>query len=418
MIIATFRFGLISEFVTGANLLFGEKEKLLSEKVEKSFNIPFSIYTRISKSTLKKWISDYKNAGSRIEGLFPKERKDKGEFRSLDESLQLSIKKIKNEEGKENLTGVALVNELKHRKYIGPGDKINLSVIYKFLQQNNLLKVPQKNDRRSFEASFPNELWQSDILHGPMVNIDGPKNKKSYLIAILDDNSRLIPHGEFYLSEKLVDFKDCLKKALEKRGLPQRLYIDNGACYKALNLEQVTASLGIGITHTPPYKPQGRGKIERWFRYVRENFLPTCSKNISLKKLNEKFDDWVENYHNKIHGTTKETPLKRYQKNMKCVRPVPSNILDYFRFIEFRRVKKDRTFRLNGVVFEAPFDLIDERIEVRFHKEAPDIVEIFLNSNSFGFATIVDRNVNFYLGRNQKIISENNPVNITSGELF
>ena len=258
-------------------------------------------------------------------------------------------------------------------------------------------------DRRAFEAGHPNELWQSDVMHGPKV-ISERKKKKSYLIAILDDNSRLIAHGQFYLSERLGDFKNCLKQAIIKRGLPLRLYVDNGSCYKAINLDQVTACLGIGIVHTPPYTPQGRGKIERWFRYVRESFLPTVPANPTLDDLNQRFFDWIEAYHNRVHSSTKQTPLERYQLNMKCVRPAPPDILNYFRFIEFRRVKKDRTFRLNGTIFEAPVDLVDLNVALRFHQESPDQVEVFFEERSFGMATLLDKTVNFKVGRNSKLI--------------
>ena len=415
--IAAFRFGLIAEFVTGVCLALGEKEHLLREKSARTYRIPHSSSTRVARSTLKKWIADYKNAGNRIEGLMPVGRKDRGSFRCLDESLQLAIKEIKREDKKNLLTGVALVRELRHRKYIGPGEKINLSSLYRFLKDNNLDRGRQLVDRRSFEADNPNELWQSDVLHGPFV-LDGKKKKKSYLIAIIDDNSRLIPHAQFYFSERLDDFKNCLKSAIEKRGLPQKLYIDNGACYKAMNVEQVAACLGIGIIHTPPYTPQGRGKIERWFRYVRESFLSLCRESLSLNELNERFCDWVEEYHNKIHSTTGQIPLERYRLNMKCVRVAPPDLYNYFRFIEFRRVKKDRTFRLNGTVFEAPVELIDYRIELRFHRESPEDVEIFYDRRSFGKATLLNKGVNFRIGRNCKITVEDKNIDIAPGELF
>lgn len=412
--IATFRFGLIAEFVTGVCLAVGEKEKLLREKSSRTYKIPYSSSTRVSRSTLKKWISDYNNAGGHIEGLMPTRRKDRGHFRSLDLSLQLAIKEIKAE---KDLTGVALVRELRQRKYIGPTERINLSVLYSFLKKNNLERPKKLIDRRAFEADNPNELWQSDILHGPLV-LDGSKKRKAYLIAIIDDNSRLIPHAQFYFSERLDDFKSCLKSAIEKRGLPQKLYIDNGACYKAMNVEQVAACLGIGIIHTPPYTPQGRGKIERWFRYVRESFLSLCRESLGINELNERFYDWIEEYHNKVHSTTGQTPLERYRLDMKCVRVAPPDLYNYFRFIEFRRVKKDRTLRLNGTVFEAPVELIDYRVELRFHRESPEDVEIFYDGRSFGKATLLNKGVNFRVGRNCKITVEDKNINIAPGELF
>lgn len=410
--IATFRFGVISDFVTGVRLKRGELTALLNKKSSKQYKIPYSNQTYISISTIKKWILSYRQAGERIEGLMPKDRKDKGVFKSLDASLQLAIQEIKRE--KPDLTGVALVGELQHRKYLAASDKINLTVLYRFLKNENLQRPSGKNvDRRAFEAESPNEVWQSDVMHGPYVKVDG-KNKKTYLIAIMDDHSRLIPHCQFYLSEKLVDLKDCLRQAIEKRGLPQKLYIDNGSCYRALNLEQITAILGIGIAHTPPYTPQGRGKIERWFRYVRENFLAIHDKHTSLDSLNELFDDWVENYHHRIHSSIKETPLNRYKKNMKCVRPAPKNLIEYFRVVEFRRVKKDRTIQMNGIKYEVDVNLIDLKVEARYHHNSLEDIEIFFDGKSFGKAVLLNKVVNYKIGRD----TTNETEGISSGELF
>ncbi|MDZ4678602.1 MAG: DDE-type integrase/transposase/recombinase [Oligoflexia bacterium] len=413
--LATFRFGIISEFVTGLRLDRGEREKLIREKVARHYSIPNSAQTTIAKSTIKKWVTDYKNAGSRLDGLKPKPRKDLGLFKSLDASLQLEIKTIMRD--RPELTGIALLTEMQHRKILASNEKINLSVLYRFLKKEKLHRQKTVVDRRSFEASAPNELWQSDVMHGPDVFVDG-KTRKAYLIAILDDHSRLIVHAEFFLSESLNDFKSCLKTAIEKRGLPHKLYIDNGSCYRALNLEQITALLGVGIVHTPPYTPQGRGKIERWFRFVRESFLVTCGKEMTLKTLNESLDNWIENYHNRVHSTTNLTPLSRYQSNMKCFRPAPKDLINYFRMIEFRRVKKDRTMRLNGTIFELPIPLIDLQVELRFHRELPDEVEVFYEGRSFGNAVLLDRHVNFKLGRNHKIVLSEKEIKVPTGELF
>ena len=160
--------------------------------------------------------------------------------------------------------------------------------------------------------------------------------------------------------------------------------------------------MGIGITHSRPYKPQGRGKIERWFKYVRDHFLSVyeqSKRSDKLSFLNEQFAEWVDAYNNKIHGTTKQTPYQRYQAGLSCVRPAPVELLNYFRQIEWRRVKKDRTIRLMGVLLEAPVVLIDHSVELRFHPEDLSRVEIFFQNRSYGFATLVNPHVNAKIGR-------------------
>ena len=143
-------------------------------------------------------------------------------------------------------------------------------------------------DKRHFEASHPNEIWQSDVMHGPYVQVEG-RARKTYLIAVIDDHSRYIVHAEFYLAETITNFLDCLRQAILARGLPQKLYTDNGACFKTSHLEQVSAQLGIAIKHTRPYTPQGRGKIERWFKTVRDGFLGSHAKDLSTSSNQHTF---------------------------------------------------------------------------------------------------------------------------------
>jgi len=398
--IATFRFGLISDFVIGTKLDYGDKEKLLNEKLSRRYEIPFSERSVISRSTLEKWICDYKKAGYRLDGLYPKERSDKGKVRALSSSIKLAIKELKKEQ--PHLKLPAIITCLKHKKLIAQDEYVSTTSLYRYLKSENLNSINEDAvDKRHFEVQHPNEVWQSDVMHGPHVRVEG-KSKKSYLIAIIDDHSRFIIHAEFYLAETKENFLNCLKEGILKRGLPTNLYIDNGSCFKALHLEQVAAQLGIGIKHSRPYTPQGRGKIERWFKYVQDNFLAPNnilkSKEEKLDQLNSKLDEWVDEYNNRVHGTTKESPYKRYQSGLECVRPAPAHLLDYFRQIEFRRVKKDRTVRLMGKILEAPVGLIDRQVELRFHPEDLSHVEIYFQGKSYGMATIVNPHVNSQIG--------------------
>lgn len=397
MQLATFRFGVIADFVTGVKLNYGEKEKIMKEKTERRYEIPFSDRSAISRSTIVGWTSAYKRAGYRLDGLLPKTRKDKGQYRKLDATLRLAIIDAKKEN--PHLTVPAMIKKLRHKKIVSIDEHINFSSVYRFLKHEHFTSINKDaTDRRHFEAELPNEIWQSDMLHGPQARIKGV-NKKTYLCAIMDDHSRLIIHAEFYESEALESLKDCLKKAVSRRGLPQKLYVDNGSCYKAIHLEQVAALLGIALKHSRPYIPQGRGKIERWFRNVRDNFLAHYDVVKPLAELNELLNSFVEDYNNKIHSSTAETPYHRYGKNLECVRPAPKNLDEYFRFIEFRRIKKDRSFRLFGVLFEAPVVLIDKKVELRFSKEDPTKIEMFFNNQSFGYAVILDAHVNAKIGR-------------------
>jgi transposase InsO family protein len=289
---------------------------------------------------------------------------------------------------------------------VSPDIVLNNSTVYRFLHQQNLIHPQLKTpvDRRKFEAELPNDLWQSDVMHGPKVDVNG-KLRKSYLIAIIDDHSRLIAHGQFYLSETLVSYLDAFENALAKRGLPRKLYVDNGAAFRSRHLEYISASLAIALIHSKPYKPQGRGKIERFFRTVRGQFLPGF-KGQTLNEINEAFDCWLNDiYHQRKHSSTKQSPFERFAANLQCLRAAPDNLYDYFRKVARRKVNKDRTITLNGRLFEGPVALIGKRVELLYHDSQPQQVEVKYQNKSFGMLVPVNLNVNCRIKRDKN----NNP---------
>lgn len=427
--IATFRFGLIADFVGGARLGYGEKERLLREKTERTYEIPGSHRTRVSRAALLLWVSRYKMSGERLESLMPRPRSDKGTYRGIDPTIVMTVRRLKGED--PTLTLPALLAKLVQMREISSAHEVNRASLYRFIKKERLgeaISLPV--DRRKFEAEFPNELWQCDVLHGPMVTLENGSKKKSYLVAIIDDHSRLVVHAEFLLSESFAALRTCLKKALEKRGLPRKFYVDNGACYRSNALEHALALLGVALVHSRPFQPQGRGKIERWFRTVRMNFFKIhVQEEMPLSTLNEKFWGWLESYNSTEHSATSMSPESRFRAGIECLRPAPADLLSYFRKVELRRVKKDRTLRLEGILFEVPVSLIGKTVQARYHEEDPSEVEIFFEERSFGFARKLDLVVNSRVGRDalkNKLSTEHQPapchekplIQVQSGELF
>jgi transposase InsO family protein len=401
--IATFRFGVISDFVVSHHLDRGEREKLIAEKTSRMWTIPHSSRTRICRSTILDWIRRYERSGRKLESLYPKERGDIGHSRALDEEVAHMLIRLKGELPKAPVQ--ILIEELKRRKIIDPWVRLSPTTIYRFLKSQGLMGLPQEppKDRRRFEAELPNDLWQSDMMYGPMVIQQGRK-RKTFLFAFLDDMSRLIPHAEFYLLEGLDSYLDCLRKALLKRGLPRRLYVDNGPAFRSQHLAQISASLGIALIHSTPYQPEGRGKCERWFRTVRNQFLSSWQGE-SLEDLNEGFLRWLnENYHQSKHSVTGQSPIERFSSHMECLRPAPANLEDFFRKRIYRTVAKDRSVSLNGRLYEAPVALIGKRVALLYHDHDPARVEILFEERSFGFISLLDQRVNFRVRRNHDSI--------------
>ncbi|MEJ2024452.1 MAG: DDE-type integrase/transposase/recombinase, partial [Deltaproteobacteria bacterium] len=256
--VAIFRFGVIHDFVSGAQLDRGEQERLLREKSLRKWAIPHSRKTRITRTTILRWIKTYRNSNGKLESLYPRDRSDRGQSRGMDEDTALALLHLRKE--LPRATVPFLIREMTRRRLVSPGIRLNLSTVYRFLHAHNLMKpdLQPVQDRRKFEAELPNDLWQSDCMHGPRVEVNA-RMRKTYLLAFLDDHSRLVPHAQFYLSEGISAYLAAFEQALAKRGLPRKLYLDNGPAFRSRHLEYVTASLGIALIHSSPYKPQGRG---------------------------------------------------------------------------------------------------------------------------------------------------------------
>lgn len=300
-------------------------------------------------------------------------------------------------------TGTTLLRELASSS--GPKSPgLSASTLYRFLKQRGLstrqLLAPTAHQK--FEAQASNQLWQSDMLAGPYVLRPGGGKMQVFLHAILDDASRLIPHAQFYPSRGLDAFLDCLRQAVAARGVPVRLYLDNAKIYRSQQLARLAASLGILIVHTPPYQPEGRGKIERWFRSLREQFLANLDRQrpLSLEELNERLGAWIEGaYHRTEHSTLGTTPLLRWQRDIEQIRQLSpaTDLRRLFAYRLDRRVRRDCTFLLQNRFYEAPAHLAGQTVEVRFDPLDPAQVEIYFQGQPQGTVRPVDPVVNAQL---------------------
>ncbi len=419
--IATFRFGVISDIVTSSKLDYGEQERLVQEKCNRQWDIPYSPRTHIARSTIYSWLKKYTDNGNKLTALYPRERSDTGVSRTIDdetanfiiqtrlENPVLTLKDLIDKVVKDNpgLTHKAL-------------PKTN---VYRILQKQNLTgtKKAIPKDRRRFEAESPNDIWQSDVMHGPRLLYKN-KLRKTYLLAIIDDHTRIIPNAQFYFSENLATYLLFLEEAFQRRGLPRKLYVDNGAAFKSHHLKFVSASLEISLINAKAYQPEGKGKIERWFKTIRSSFLPTFTGN-TIEELNSALSQWInKKYHQATHSSTGEKPVNRFASNMKCIRVAPKNLTDYFRKSVRRTVAKDRTVTIKGFIFEAPVALIGQRVELLYHEDTPEAVEVRFDGTSYGFIEKVDIHVNCRVKRNKDrrddIDIESNGANCSSGKLF
>ena len=405
--LALFRYGLVAPLVLEP-LPRGELLRRAREIAERTYEIPGSKRLSLSPETLLKWARRYRQRG--FEALASKRRRDRGQSRAITPQLAELIERLKREN--PHRAGTTLLRELA----VSSGSDtspIAPATLYRFLQQRGLttrqlLAVP---GRKKFEAEFSNQVWQSDLLFGPYVKRPGGGRMQAFLFAVLDDASRLIAHAQFYDNQGLDAFLDCLRHAVARRGLPTRLYVDNGKVYRSEQLARLAAGLGILISHTPPYQPEGRGKIERFFRTLREQLLANLDRQhlLTLDELNERLWAWIEQrYHCAEHASLGTTPLARWQRDIERVRQLrPDTDLHRLFFYRVdRRVRRDSTFMLHKHFYEVPSHLAGESIEVRFDPLDLSQVEIYFQGQSQGWARAVDPVVNAQLPSHK---AENSP---------
>jgi len=396
--VALFRYGLIAPLVLEP-LPRGELTRRAEEIAARHYEVPGSQRTSVSVDTLLDWALRYRTSG--FEALAPKPRQDRGQSRAITPQLADLIERLKREN--PHRTGTTLLREL--ALVSGQNQPaLSASTLYRFLKQRGLsarqLLAPPAH--KKFEAQHANQLWQSDMLYGPYVQRLGGGKRQAFLHAILDDASRLIPHAQFYGDQGLDTFLDCLRQAVAARGLPLRLYVDNAKVFRASQLARIAASLGILIVHSAPYQPEGRGKIERFFRSVREQFLGNLDlkQTLTLEDLNPRLWAWLDNaYHATAHSALGTTPLLRWQRDIEHIRQLPpaTDLRRLFFHRLDRVVRRDSTFLLQGRFYEAPPDLASQTIEVRFDPLDPASVEIYFQGQPQGRARLVDPVVNAQL---------------------
>ncbi len=330
----------------------------------------------MAAETIRDWLKRYRRGG--FEALLPKPRADRGQSRSLPPEVVDVLLEIK--EGNPRLSVQLVIREALKRPEVPKGLPLPASTVHRLLTRHGLMEKPPGDnadtDRRRFAFQQAGELWMSDVMHGPRVLVGDRTKRKTYLIAFIDDATRVIPYCAVALAENTRAFQPVLKQALLRRGLPARLYVDNGAHYRSQHLALVCAKLGIALIHARPYRPQGKGKIERWFKTVRAQLLARLSADDtrSLQALNRRLWRWVEGeYHHAPHrGLAGNTPLEQWALTGEAVRfPEPGlDLDDLFLFEAQRKVQKDRTVSLNGVIYEVDAALVGETVTLRFNPAA------------------------------------------------
>jgi putative transposase len=362
--IALFRYSLVQE-VTSPHLTAAQRGRRVRELAAVPHSGPDGAEVRISVPTINRWKRDYLAGG--FEALVPPPRR--AEARTPEQVLALAAA-LKRENPERTAAQVRRI--LTAQSGWSPSDR-TLQRLFGRLELNRPPASPgQQQVFGRFEAARPNELWTGDALHGPAV-----AGRKAYLFCFIDDHSRAVMGARWAFHEDVVRLAAALRPAMAVRGVPESVYVDNGSAFVDSWLLRACAVLGIRLVHSRPGRPQGRGKIERFFRTVREQFLVevageggTAGTAVSdLAELNRLFSAWVQaGYHRAVHSETGQAPLARWAAGAPDPLPLPSpgQLREAFLWSERRTVRKTATVSLHGNIYQVDPSLVRRTVELVF----------------------------------------------------
>jgi len=379
--IGLFRYMLIRE-AADATLTGRQRGALVRALAAQAHTEPDGRIVRITRWTLDRWIQNYREGG--FDALVPSPRQSQP--RTPPEVFELAAA-LKKENPSRS---AAQVRRILHAQL---GWAPNETTLQRMFVRTGLtaLRAPvEPAVFGRFEAARPNEIWTGDALHGPRIG-----GRKTYLFAFLDDHSRAIVGHRWGFAEDTVRLAAALRPALAARGVPDYVYVDNGSAFVDSWLLRACAKLGIKLVHSAPGRPQGRGKIERFFRTVNGEFVVEIAagdgepgRQVSdLAEMNRLFTAWVETvYHRRVHSETAAAPLPRWLDGGPYPVPAPADLAEAFRWSEHRTVSKTALVSLHGNRYQVNPGLVGRKVELVFDPFDLTFLRVRLDGSDAGTA--------------------------------
>jgi putative transposase len=382
---ALWRYSLIRESAD-PRLSCGERGALVRSLAARLHAHPSGELRSVGRSTLDDWIRAYRTGG--FAALVPRQR---ASVPRTPRALLLQAETLRRENPARTAAQIQRIIAVSNG---GAGP--SRTTIERHLRRQGLTRAALTGERQAFgrfEASGPNERWIADCLHGPMI-----EGRRAILFAVLDDHSRAVVGARFAHAESTVRLEGVLRSAFQARGLCEGLYVDNGAPYASRQLAKVCAALGIRLTHSTPGRPQGRGKIERFFRTLRGEVLVELDahdRQLDLSELERVLQAWIEQvYHRRVHSETKATPLERFS-GFTPRYPTAAELREAFLWSETRLVTKTATVSLLGNRYEVDQALVGRKVELRFDPYDLELIEVYYAGRPCGHAVphVIGRHV-------------------------
>jgi putative transposase len=370
--VGLFRYSIVCELAAMSPRARG---RAVRELAGRELLTPWGERVSVSRVTLDRWVRALREGG--FDALVPTARD--GVPRTPAGLLELAGA-LKREAPERTAAQIARI--IREREGVGPAER----TIQRHFVRVGMNIAPSRSPALGrFEAERPNELWIGDALHGPPV-----ADRKAILFAFIDDHSRLLPGYRWGLREDVLRMEAALRRGLQSRGLPAGIYVDNGSPFVSGQLLRCCAVLGARLVHSRPGRPQGRGKIERFFATVRGEFLVEIKARggvADLDELNRLFSAWVEHvYHRRVHSETGQAPVERFLAVGAPALPDPGLVREAFLWSETRTATPQATVTVHGNHYEIDPALARRKLELIFDPLDMEHVEVRFQGRSLGLA--------------------------------
>ncbi|MDR0375076.1 MAG: DDE-type integrase/transposase/recombinase [Treponema sp.] len=377
--LAYFRFALIAPVIQG---MFTDASiaAYCRRVTEDPIARPDGTLFQYKPATLEKWIALYKAGG--MNALVPKERSDKGSVRALSDECILEIHKIKEKFPRLDAAQI-------HIRLVQDGflpASVSPRTIQRFVKANGLKTVAASGlwkDRKAYEEPFFGAMWQADTCYFPYIPDGGGKRRRTYLIAIVDDHSRMIVGARLFFEDNAYNFQKVLKDAVGMAGIPNKLYCDHGPSYENSQLSFICGSMGTVLLHAPVRDGAAKGKAERTFSTLKSRWLNGLDTDqiLSLDEFNQELAEAVRKHNLSVNSSTGQTPMDRFLATQGRVRVPESEdwLNECFMNRMRRKVRNDSTLSLQNTQFDAPMQFMRQTVEVRFLPDRLSEAYIFEN---------------------------------------
>jgi len=322
---------------------------------QQRFRPPDADSTRTySVPTLERWLYAYRESG--LNGLRPAPRSDRGFAQELTDEQRELLLDIRREYTDASVP--LILSTLVEEGRLDP-DKVSAPTVRRLYKAHGLRRCAASpsggsKTRLRWQASLPGALWHGDVCHLTTCEVNG-KTTPIRIHGLLDDASRYVIALEAHSTEKEVDMLELLMDALRRHGKPDALYLDNGSTYRGEILKTACARLDITLLHAKPYDPEARGKMERFWRTLRQALLRYLDGVASLQDINARLRAFLDKrYHLAPHaGLMGKSPAKVYATKPVGEGAIDENALRAALTVRSRRrVSSDNVLSLDGVAWE------------------------------------------------------------------